>query len=93
MAETMSIRSAVPVGLVAVRQHPGVETPGYCRVVPLGRTQADGAQQQTGRVVSALCADAFEPQARRYIRTPNSAWATDSFPEFILGWTIGAIGV
>jgi len=29
------------VGLVAVRKHPGVETPGYCRVVPLGRQVAD----------------------------------------------------
>jgi hypothetical protein len=29
-------RSAVPVGLVAVRKHPGVETPGYFRVVPSG---------------------------------------------------------
>jgi hypothetical protein len=28
------------VGLVAVRKHPGVETPGYCRVVPLGRMKA-----------------------------------------------------
>ena len=27
------------------------------------------------------------------IRIPYSAWATVSFPEFILGWTIGAIGV
>jgi len=27
------------------------------------------------------------------IRIPNSAGETDSFPEFILGWTIGAIGV
>src|ERR1019366_6624188 len=26
-------------------------------------------------------------------RIPNSAWATVSFPVFILGWTIGAIGV
>jgi len=26
-------------------------------------------------------------------RIPNSALATDSFPEFILGWTVGAIGV
>ena len=25
--------------MVAVRKHPGVETPGYYRVVPLGRTQ------------------------------------------------------
>jgi hypothetical protein len=46
-----------------------------------------------GGVVSALCADAFEPEARRYNRIPNSAFATDSFPEFILGWTIGVIGV
>jgi hypothetical protein len=38
-------------------------------------------------VVSALCADSFEPQARRYNRIPNSALATDSFPESILGWT------
>jgi hypothetical protein len=34
-------RSAVPMGLMAVRQHPGVETPGYCRVVPLGRQVVD----------------------------------------------------
>jgi len=26
---------------VAVRKHPRVETPGYCRVVPLGRAKAD----------------------------------------------------
>jgi len=26
---------------MAVRQHPGVETPGYCRVVPLGRHVAE----------------------------------------------------
>ena len=39
--------------------------------------RADGAQPQTGRTGRAL-------------RTPNSAWATDSFPEFILGWTIEA---
>jgi len=26
---------------MAMRQHPGVETPGYCRVVPLGRQVAD----------------------------------------------------
>ena len=29
-----------------------------------------------------------EPQARRYNRIPNSAGATDSFTEFILGWTM-----
>jgi hypothetical protein len=52
--------------------------------------KADEEQPQTGRVVSALCADMFEPQARRYNRIPNSALATDSFPEFILGWTTGA---
>ena len=42
-----------------------------------------------------------KPQARRCNRIPNSAWATDRairkchgfFPVFILGWTIGAIGV
>jgi hypothetical protein len=54
--------------------------------------------------VSALRTDAFEPpafvarhnaasarrrQARRYIRIPNSALATDSFPESILERTIG----
>jgi len=44
---------------------------------------------QTGRVLLALCAEAFEPQARRYNRNPNSAWAKDSFSEFILGWTTG----
>jgi len=27
----MPSRSAVPVGLVDVRKHPGVETPGYCQ--------------------------------------------------------------
>jgi len=26
---------------MSMRQHPGVETPGYCRVVPLGRQVAD----------------------------------------------------
>jgi hypothetical protein len=39
-----------------------------------------------GRVVSALCADSLDPQARRYIHIPNSAWAVDFFPECILGW-------
>ncbi len=29
------------MGLVAVRKHPGVETPGYCRVVPAGRSRRD----------------------------------------------------
>ncbi len=53
------------------------------------RMKADGAQPQTGRVVSALCADTFEPQARRYIRILNSAGATDSFPESILGGRLG----
>jgi hypothetical protein len=40
-----------------------------------------------------LCADSFEPQARRYNRILNSAWATVSFLVFILGWTMGAIDV
>jgi hypothetical protein len=26
---------------MAMRQHPGVETPGYCRIVPLGLQVAD----------------------------------------------------
>ena len=67
--------------------------------------KADEEQPQTGRVVSALCADMFEPQARRYNRIPHFALATGgrvaparrtegkSFPEFILGWTTRANGV
>ena len=31
--------------------------------------------------------------AHSALRIPNSALATDSFHEFILGWTIGANGV
>jgi hypothetical protein len=53
------------------------------------KSKADEARPQTGRVASALCADSFEPQARRYNRIPNSALATNSFPEFSLGWAIG----
>jgi hypothetical protein len=40
-----------------------------------------------------LFADSFDPQARRYNRILNSAWATVSFLVFILGWTMGAIDV
>jgi hypothetical protein len=29
--------SAVPAGLILLRDFPGVETPGYCRNVPLGQ--------------------------------------------------------
>ena len=46
MRRPCAARSAVPAGLVvAVRKHPGVETPGYCRVVPLGRAMADGGRE------------------------------------------------
>jgi hypothetical protein len=31
--------------------------------------------------------------AHSALRIPNSAFATDSFPDFILGWTIGVIGI
>ena len=42
-------RSAVPMGLEAVRKHPGVSTPGYFRIVPFGTA---------GRVqVMAVCKD------------------------------------
>ena len=36
MRRRFVVCSAVPVGLVAVRKHPGVETPGYFHVVPAG---------------------------------------------------------
>jgi hypothetical protein len=42
--------------------------------------KADGAHPQTGRTGRAL-------------RNPNSTSATDSFPEFILGWMIGELGL
>ena len=34
--------------LCRCRRIPGVETPGYCRVVPLGRTRADGSRSANG---------------------------------------------
>ena len=121
---------------------PGAETPGYYRVVPLGRTRcgwdsrAPNAAGATGRVArpvkysgdngkpwrGALFHRARpvkygknngKPWRRHYFtgrgarclamteiklgRTPHSALSiphlNGSFPVFILGWTIGAIGV
>src|ERR1035438_3612664 len=56
------------------RPGPGTTVAGHPQGLTAGHW-ADGAQPQTGRVVSALCADSFEPQARRYNRIPNATFA------------------
>src|SRR5208283_4955948 len=48
------VRSVVPVGLMLVARWPGVETPGYFRIVPMGRTKVGalrrpGENHRTGR--------------------------------------------
>ena len=47
----------------------------------LGVRQPSGALERDGHVRALQS------------RIPHFAWATDSFPEFILGWTMGANGV
>ena len=61
------------------RRIPGVEMPGYYRVVPLGRTRAEGAHSAFRR---------GNGSRRNQMQADGN-----SFPEFILGWTIGVIGV
>ncbi len=89
------------------RRIPGVETPGYYRVVPLGRARADGRafrmpqgqrgapkSDEGGRVALALRTmlgdDGNQIGAHSALPIPH---LNGSFPVFILGWTIGAIGV
>ena len=47
-AAIFAINSAVPMGLMAARKQPGVETPGYCRAVPLGRWLGAGKSCKAG---------------------------------------------
>jgi len=58
-------------------------------------TSLFGVRQHVAAFLDATCR--VEPKRGRVralqTRKPNSAFVTDSFPVFILGWTIGAIGV
>jgi hypothetical protein len=60
------------VGLVAVRKHPGVETPGYCRVVPLGR-QVEDDEAASGLPERFAFRQVQTP--RRRLAMTRQAWA------------------
>jgi hypothetical protein len=70
------MRSAVPVGLVAVRKHPGVETPGYVSGCPVG-TKA-GARASRVRVRAARPNQGWNHSAWETVfgATPKTATGT-----------------